>query len=82
MPDKGAPPDDDTQSDNSLNADVEFVDNLPGDKPYMLLATKEKAVCLAVRARFTPDTRSRAARDIVALEGLGLWPQHGKPRGS
>ncbi|MFE1925852.1 hypothetical protein ACFW91_25175 [Streptomyces asoensis] len=79
MPDRGAPPDDGTQSDISLNADVEFVDSLPGDTAYMLLTIKAKAICLAVRARFTRDTRTRVARDIEALESLGLWPQQRSP---
>ncbi|MDX5569351.1 hypothetical protein PYK79_47250 [Streptomyces sp. ID05-04B] len=82
MPDRGAPPDDGTQSDISLGARVEFVDKLPGGRAYMLLATKARAVCLAVRTRFTAESRTQAARDIEALESLGLWPQRGKPPGS
>jgi hypothetical protein len=75
MPDRGAPPDGVTQGHTLLDLDVEFVDRLPGDRPFILLASTATTVCLAVRAQFTPEIRAQAARDIDSLVSLGLWPR-------
>ncbi len=76
MPNRGALPGSTTQGYSDL--EIEYVDQLPGGRAYLLLAGRQTAACFAVQERFTPEAQAQAAEEIQNLASLGLWP-HSAP---